>query len=136
MEKRLREFCMNERIPALWHTPLSDYTSFRIGGPADAFLLPDTEKSFLSLLHFLAEAGIPFRVIGNGTNLLDVINAGLILDLRNQLNILATDLMHIIAHVDEVLLAGNKGACNIIYAVICAPFPLSAIRSSPHRGCP
>ncbi len=71
MEKRLREFCMNARIPALWHAPLSDYTSFRIGGPADAFLLPDTEKAFLSLLRFLTrEKDIPFRVIGNGTNLL------------------------------------------------------------------
>ena len=71
MEKRLREFCMRERIPALWHAPLADYTSFRIGGPGDAFLLPDTEKSFLSLLRFLkSEGDIPFRVIGNGTNLL------------------------------------------------------------------
>lgn len=70
MEKKLREFCLTERLPVLWNTPLSDYTSFRIGGPADAILLPDTEKAFLALLCFLKSEKIPFRVIGNGTNLL------------------------------------------------------------------
>lgn len=70
MEKILREFCLKERVPVLWHAPLSDYTSFRIGGPADAVLLPNTEKELLSLLCFLKGVSIPFRVIGNGTNLL------------------------------------------------------------------
>jgi UDP-N-acetylmuramate dehydrogenase len=54
----------------LWNVPLSDYTSFRIGGPADAFLLPESEGAFLSLLAFLKSREISFRVIGNGTNLL------------------------------------------------------------------
>lgn len=70
MEKRLREFCLTHHVAALWGAPLSDYTSFRIGGAADAFLLPDTERELLALLHFLSAEGIPFRVIGNGTNLL------------------------------------------------------------------
>lgn len=70
MEKRLREFCLTERLSVLWRAPLSDYSSFRIGGPADAVLFPDTERGFLSLLRFLTQEDIPFRVIGNGTNLL------------------------------------------------------------------
>lgn len=70
MEKLLRGFCLEHRISVLWNSPLSDHTSFRIGGPADAFLLPDTEGMLLSLLAFLREHEIPFRVIGNGTNLL------------------------------------------------------------------
>ena len=70
MEKLLREFCLQHRITALWQAPLSDHTSFRIGGPADAFLLPDTEQALLKLLVFLQEHSIPFRIIGNGTNLL------------------------------------------------------------------
>lgn len=70
MEKLLREFCLKERVPVLWNTPLSDYTSFRIGGPADAVLLPGNEKELLSLLCFLKRESIPFRVIGNGTNIL------------------------------------------------------------------
>ncbi|MBE6655371.1 MAG: UDP-N-acetylmuramate dehydrogenase [Ruminococcaceae bacterium] len=70
MEKKLREFCLKERLPVLWHAPLSDFTSFRIGGLADAFLLPDTEKALLSILCFLKHEKIPHRIIGNGTNLL------------------------------------------------------------------
>ncbi len=70
MEKLLRDFCLRHRITALWHSPLSDHTSFRIGGPADAFLLPDTENALLKLLTFLKAQSIPFRIIGNGTNLL------------------------------------------------------------------
>ena len=70
MEKKLREFCLKERLPVLWRAPLSDFTSFRIGGLADAFLLPDTEKELLSALCFLKKENIPYRVIGNGTNLL------------------------------------------------------------------
>ena len=70
MEKLLREYCLIERMPVLWKAPMSDYTSFRIGGPADAVLLPETEKSFLGVLEFLKQQKIPFRVIGNGTNLL------------------------------------------------------------------
>lgn len=70
MEKLLREFCLKRRMPALWRAPMSDYTSFRIGGAADAFLLPETEKALVELLAFLRDHGIPFDVIGNGTNLL------------------------------------------------------------------
>ncbi len=70
MEKSLRAFCLLHRITALWKTPLSDYTSFRIGGAADAVLLPDTEMALSLLLSFLKTEEIPFRVIGNGTNLL------------------------------------------------------------------
>ena len=70
MEKRLRQFCLERRIAALWQAPLSDFTSFRIGGPADALLFPDTERALTELLAFLRSGSIPFRVIGNGTNLL------------------------------------------------------------------
>lgn len=68
--ERLRDFCLRHRITALWRTPLSDHTSFRIGGAADAFLLPDTESALLKLLSFLKAENIPARIIGNGTNLL------------------------------------------------------------------
>lgn len=68
--KRVREFCFAHHITALWQTPMADYTSFRIGGKAEAFLLPPSEGSLVRLLCFLREENIPFCVIGNGTNLL------------------------------------------------------------------
>lgn len=68
--KRVREFCFAHHITALWQAPMADYTTFRIGGKAEAFLLPPSEGSLVLLLRFLREERIPFCVIGNGSNLL------------------------------------------------------------------
>lgn len=68
--RKLRDFCLKRHIAVLWDVPMSDYTSFRIGGRADALLFPDTETELVSLLLFLRAETIPFRVIGNATNLL------------------------------------------------------------------
>ena len=68
MDNKLREFCLANRVTALWKTPLSDFTTFRIGGIADAVLLPERERSLTALLTFLKCEGIRFRLIGNGTN--------------------------------------------------------------------
>ncbi|MGI6193356.1 MAG: UDP-N-acetylmuramate dehydrogenase [Christensenellales bacterium] len=49
--------------------PMSRHTSFRLGGPADAMLLPNSTEEILRALAVCKEAGVPFTVIGNGTNL-------------------------------------------------------------------
>lgn len=50
--------------------PMSAHTSFRIGGPADAFCLPESRQQLYILLEFARRESIPCLVIGNGTNLL------------------------------------------------------------------
>ena len=45
-------------------------TSFRIGGPADVFIRPETIESAADILKACKENGIPAIVIGNGTNLI------------------------------------------------------------------
>lgn len=50
--------------------PLSKHTSFRIGGPADFFVTPNTTLALQQVLIYLRKEGIPFFVIGNGSNLL------------------------------------------------------------------
>ena len=49
---------------------MSGYTTFRIGGPADFFVTPDSVESLRSVLHFVRENGIPYFILGNGSNLL------------------------------------------------------------------
>ncbi|MBI4845962.1 MAG: UDP-N-acetylmuramate dehydrogenase [Candidatus Omnitrophica bacterium] len=49
---------------------LAKYTSIKIGGPVDLFLLPENCDDLIFLIKFLNSRGIRFRVIGNGTNLL------------------------------------------------------------------
>ena len=48
--------------------PMKAHCSFRTGGPAAAFLVPENEGSMLKLLAVLSENEIPFIVLGNGTN--------------------------------------------------------------------
>ncbi|MBR5520040.1 MAG: UDP-N-acetylmuramate dehydrogenase [Clostridia bacterium] len=50
--------------------PMSEYTSFRIGGPCDWMVTPPDEESFCRVLGYVSEAEIPFFVLGNGSNLL------------------------------------------------------------------
>lgn len=50
--------------------PLARYTSFRIGGPADAFVELDSESELQTLLHLLYEKGVPYFLLGGGTNVL------------------------------------------------------------------
>lgn len=66
----LREFCLDHHIAVLWDVPMTDYTSFRIGGRAEALIFPSTEAQIASLLLFLTKENISYRVIGNATNLL------------------------------------------------------------------
>ncbi len=49
---------------------IAPLTTFRIGGPAALYLEPETEKDLLAAGRALAETGVPFVVIGKGSNLL------------------------------------------------------------------
>ena len=50
--------------------PMDRHTSFRIGGPADYFALPQTEEQIKGLLSFCKREGLPYFLMGNGSNLL------------------------------------------------------------------
>lgn len=50
--------------------PMKKHTTFRVGGPADYFLTPETEEQVRQIITFLRENKVPYYVIGNGSNLL------------------------------------------------------------------
>ena len=52
------------------HTPLSGYTRFGIGGPADLFAETADEGAFIEAVRAARESGTPLCVIGGGTNLI------------------------------------------------------------------
>jgi len=54
----------------LFDVPMSRYTSFQIGGPADALVFPHDEKDLEFLISMARQKGIPYLVMGKGTNLL------------------------------------------------------------------
>jgi UDP-N-acetylmuramate dehydrogenase len=50
--------------------PMAAHTSFRIGGPADALVRPESEEQLKEILQWRQHKQIPYLVIGGGTNLL------------------------------------------------------------------
>jgi UDP-N-acetylmuramate dehydrogenase len=64
---------LREAFPALFlleNEPMKAHCSFRIGGPADVFVEPESEQTLCALWRWLKGRGVPVTVIGNGTNLL------------------------------------------------------------------
>lgn len=54
----------------LLHEPLSKHTTMRVGGPAQFWAEPETEDGFVELVRTCHDEGIPFMVMGRGSNLL------------------------------------------------------------------
>lgn len=50
--------------------PMAGHTTFRIGGPADCFVQLENEEQLRGLQHYLNQVGLPWFVLGNGSNLL------------------------------------------------------------------
>jgi UDP-N-acetylmuramate dehydrogenase len=67
---RLTRFCRDNTITCLRDVSLKEKCSFRIGGLADLFLEPDSEEQIAALLPLLREEGIPWLVLGKGSNVL------------------------------------------------------------------
>ncbi|MFH1501921.1 MAG: UDP-N-acetylmuramate dehydrogenase [Candidatus Eisenbacteria bacterium] len=63
---------LNELAPVgvKFDEPMSRHTSFGLGGPADVLIDAPDETAFKSCAAFLADEGIPSRVLGRGTNVL------------------------------------------------------------------
>lgn len=50
--------------------PLSEHTTFRIGGPADFYLMPETQEQIIAIVTYCKRYQIPYFFLGNGSNLL------------------------------------------------------------------
>lgn len=50
--------------------PMSRHSTFRIGGPADAFAVVSDFRELRAVLGFVQNFGIPYTFIGNGSNIL------------------------------------------------------------------
>ncbi len=55
---------------ALFDEPLAPYTSWKIGGPADALVTADTEEELTGVMRWCLRRKMPWWVIGSGSNVL------------------------------------------------------------------
>jgi UDP-N-acetylmuramate dehydrogenase len=72
----------------LCEEPLAPYTTWRIGGAAELLAVPSDRDDVVLALRWADSAGVPWRVLGNGSNLLvaDAGIRGLVLRIRRALD--------------------------------------------------
>jgi UDP-N-acetylmuramate dehydrogenase len=83
---KLRAAGFSGRIETEW--PLAAYTTWRIGGPAELLAEPATVEDLQLAVRWAASVELPWRVLGNGSNLLvrDEGVRGLVLRIRKVLD--------------------------------------------------
>jgi UDP-N-acetylmuramate dehydrogenase len=69
----------------LHQEPMSAHTSWKLGGPAEIFLIPKNHEDLQLALRALYQTRLPWKVFGNGSNLLvsDLGYSGVVLQLKN-----------------------------------------------------
>ena len=68
LRQQFQEILENSRI--LEKEPMSRHTTFRKGGPADWFLVPESADEIRKIIAMCQEQQIPHFILGNGSNLL------------------------------------------------------------------
>ena len=59
-----------------YNEPMKNHTTFKIGGPADCYIIVKTKEELKEVLIFAKENNIPVTIVGNGSNLL-VLDGGI-----------------------------------------------------------
>ncbi|NLG81187.1 MAG: UDP-N-acetylmuramate dehydrogenase [Bacilli bacterium] len=69
--KIVRDYLISQQFHKVYYDePLSKHTTFRVGGKAKILVIPDEKQKLIELISFLKDEKIPFRIFGNGSNIL------------------------------------------------------------------
>lgn len=66
--QKLTEWIPEERVKK--EEPMRLHTTFRVGGPADLFVSPNSVEEVCKVTALCREEGVPYYIMGNGSNLL------------------------------------------------------------------
>lgn len=66
--EKLSKIVRKEQI--LEEEPMKKHTTFRIGGPAEYLILPQTTEEIVDVIKLCRQEEIPWYIVGNGSNLL------------------------------------------------------------------
>ncbi len=88
----MKDFCKEHSIPLCENEPMCRHTTFKIGGPADLFVLPGDAAQLQRVAEKANALGVPIFFLGNGSNLLvsDKGIEGVVVDL-SRLNTITVD---------------------------------------------
>lgn len=98
----------------LVNEPMSQHTSFRVGGPADLFLKPEASQ-IGKVIQKCQQFGMPYLILGNGSNLLVVDEGirGIVIEMGSNLSKLSLNKNHIIVGAGTLLSScANYAAAN------------------------
>lgn len=92
--------------------PMSKHTTFRIGGPADYFLQPESEQEVQKILEICIRGQFPWFILGNGSNLLvsDQGYRGVVIQLYRNFNRISLEKERITAQSGVSLAALSRKA--------------------------
>jgi UDP-N-acetylmuramate dehydrogenase len=116
---------INIRNPILFDEPMSNHTSFKIGGPADIFVRPHDLDELMALVSFARVNNIPWFFLGAGSNILVSDNGieGMVIDLTSFSGIEISDTAIIaksgslISDVSEAALDHSMSGLEFIYSM-------------------
>lgn len=66
--KRLGEILSSEQF--IFNAPMSEHTTFKIGGAADVLIFPSNVEEVAQIFRLASELKIPCTILGNGSNVL------------------------------------------------------------------
>ncbi|MDO4169436.1 MAG: UDP-N-acetylmuramate dehydrogenase [Lachnospiraceae bacterium] len=83
---RLQDIVREEQI--LLKEPMKKHTTFKVGGPADIFVKPETIGQLQNILSLANQEQMPVYIIGNGSNLLvgDLGYRGMMIQIYKNMN--------------------------------------------------
>lgn len=93
---------------------MSRHTTFRIGGPADYFVMPSSVEEIRKIISLCRRQNVPYYVIGNGSNLLvgDGGYRGVIVQIFKRMNAVRTEGEKIYAQAGALLSKVAAAACE------------------------
>ena len=68
--ERFKQKLLQAGIPFKENEPLAAHCTFKIGGPADVFVQPETEQQLCAAVALCKEQAVRYYLLGNGSNIL------------------------------------------------------------------
>lgn len=92
--------------------PMKNHTSFKIGGPVDALIIPNEEKQIINIIKTCKKKNIPYLIMGNGSNLLvkDGGIRGVVIKIQEGFNKIQVEGNKIIAEAGALLTGVSRKA--------------------------
>lgn len=110
---KIKKIIPCERL--LLDEPLANHTTFRIGGPADYFVLPSSIAEITELLKLAKEYKIAVTVLGNGSNVLVLDSGirGLVLKFGSEMGYIRHEGHHVFAGAGALLRDVSRYAAEL-----------------------